>query len=169
MHAMPAMSTVESKGPFGLVTVANVLIFYGLEQPAPEMIDRIRQRIVALAAAHAGGVGYVHALDLKLAWRTPNPDRRRAYMDLTRDASEFTKAVLVVIDREGFIGAAIRAVVSGVVLSSRATTPIKIVPRLVDGSDWFASRMRSSGADCPSPRELELALGQLKHKTSFNP
>jgi hypothetical protein len=164
-----AVTECEVHGGCGFVAVDNVLIFCGLEQPSLELIDLIRRRLIEMATANPTGIGYIHAHELSFAWRAPSGSRRRAYVDLLRDTRDLAKAGLAIIDWQGFVGAALRAVVSGIVLSARVHTPIKIVPTITDGGEWFASEMRGAGAHCPSVHEIELALDQLKKKIARVP
>jgi hypothetical protein len=160
------VTTYEVHGGCGVVAVDNVLVFCGLEQPSLELIDSIRRRLLDMATANPTGIGYVHAHELSFMWRPPSAARRRAYSELLRDTRGLAKAALVIIDWQGFVGAALLAVVSGIVRTARVQTPLKIFPKFADGSEWFVSEMRRAGARCPSERELELALDQLKLKIS---
>jgi hypothetical protein len=136
----------EVQGPYGITAVESVLVLYGVEQLTAAFVELVRKRLLELAAAHPTGVGYVHAQELKAAWRAPDFATRRAYMNLARDARQVMRAGLVVLDVSGFIGAAMRAIVSGMLLTMRAQAPIKIVSHFGDGGDWLATQLRAVGA-----------------------
>jgi hypothetical protein len=147
-----------------MTAVESVVVFFGVEQLSAGVVDLVRKELLEQSATHPTGVGYLHVQELRSSWRAPDQATRRAYMKLARDVQPILRAGLVVLDVGGFVGAAMRAVVSGLLLPVRGRTPISIVSHFDEGGDWFVHHLRAANPQCPSARDLELVLAQLKQR-----
>jgi hypothetical protein len=149
-----------------VTTLENVLVFASRDPPSPSYIQSIlSRRLGEMAATHPRGIAYVQAIhpgDAEATRRGLDSGTREAFLQMVRAHSNSVKAALVVLPVEGFVGAALRATVTGLVIASRTKVPMKVVPHLDDGWAWVASHLRTAGANAPPEAAVKTALERMR-------
>lgn len=130
--------------PPELVWVGPVSVILSVDPPTGEAIAEIEEEMRARAAT-VGKVGCVLVLRPDGAFVSPDDAAKQALRHLLQARRDELAAILIVFAREGFAAAALRALVTGIMLLSRSPVPLKIVGRWDDGAPWFLAHLARAG------------------------
>jgi hypothetical protein len=146
----------------GCVELDRVLVFVEHQPPGAEVVESVERRILARGRATQGPLGYIHVIDPRVERFAPDEGGRRAFIHLGQAISEVVTAGLIVIERGGFVGAALRAIATTVLFAARVRFPHRIARTLGEGVPW----LRTAVQPAPTVEELEGALAELKRRTA---
>ena len=148
-----------------ITTVSNLVAFTGRRRPSPATLQAVDEAISKLARTYPNGIGYVHSIFPEGSRQGLDPDLREAFLALVRKRAPMMRAAIVVTAVGGFTGAALRAMVTGVIVASGVKVPTKLVSNIDEGIAWFIETMKTRGAGAPSEvdvrRVLELGRREL--------
>ena len=126
-----------------LVWYRNVQMVLSLQAPSYTFMRRIMEGLKELAAACGTGVG---ALVVVRSGARPPSEEARDYM--ARELAQTTMiAAAQVVEGEGFLGAAMRSVLSLLQLAARPRYPMKVFGDLTPASVWLAAELQKSTAE----------------------
>jgi len=129
----PAIVTREH----GVTSLGPVVLVIAKRPPTDEVAAVMRSTLEATRAAFPAGIGYLQIIDNN---RYPTTDAsRELYLSLINRHRAVIRGAVAVLKHEGFFGAAIRAVISGLLLASKAPFPVKIPATLGEGTVWLKS------------------------------
>jgi hypothetical protein len=128
---------VASAGP--------VFVFFSRHPPDLASVRWIALHFRRHRVAFPGGYAVI-------SYNEPDPgarpgmvgDARQEFLDSFRAGAADARAVLVVFTRDGFVGAAFRAFLAGMLLALRLPAPVKVVRSLDEGQHWLADLLRRS-------------------------
>lgn len=108
--------------------------------------------LTTLAGAHREGIGLVVVIEPG----APNPDAeaRTILTDTMRQLGTKVVGAAYLVPVGGFVGAAVRAAITGLGLMSRVAYPLKVVATASEAASWLATRLPGS----VEPSELERAV-----------
>ena len=115
-----------------------------------------------LAAVKSGGpVAYLHVSE---STAPPPAETRNAVIQrLNRHIeSGACLGAALVVNRDGFAGAALRALFTAVLAAARPAAPMKIFGRVEDAAAWLPTVLASSRGVVPVPAALVAAVAELR-------
>jgi hypothetical protein len=119
-----------------------------------------------LAAVKASGpVAYLHVSE---STERPPPETRTAVMQRLNRHIESGSCLgaALVVTREGFAGAALRALFTSVIAAARPAAPIKIFGRVDDAAAWLPTVLASTKGAAPTATALVAAVAALRVATT---
>src|SRR5207249_1304697 len=117
--------------------------------------------------AHPDGFGYVYVAEEGDRVGAPDEEARRGFIELLRSPPPALKAAAVVVLRTGFSGVAVRAVVSGVLLTARTRGPVKVFSAREEAAEWLAHVL--AGTRPPSSGDLRRAAAAASAAIAHKP
>lgn len=96
----------------------------------------------------------------RAGFRMPSDAVRDVVIDTFRSTDGALAACAVILPTSGFASAAVRALVSGLVLASRMKTPLQCLATIADTHTWV--ERVAPQASWPSAADLRAAIGSLE-------
>jgi hypothetical protein len=159
MQPIPALRTPNSAG----ATLENVVVFFTRAAPAPDVIARLSAQVDVVARRHPQGTGYLHVIAPREgASLGDDAAAREGFTGIMRRAEPHGRGAAVVIERDGFLGAALRAMITTIVLAVRPKIPIKVFAAVEEAAAWLATTLANAGAPGPAAAELVAAVRELR-------
>lgn len=141
----------------GTVLVGRVFMAVWKQEP-PDMVARFRRGVELGAAKHKR---ILHLVVLEQGMPLIENDTRRGIMDVTQAHQQTIGGVTIFIASQGFFAAALRAMVTGMVLMApKMSVPVKVAGSVRDVASSLEALQRGS----PSEAELERALAEVRAK-----
>lgn len=119
----------------------GVFLVFVRGQPKASDIEGVMRQIPSAR----GAVGYLQIFDAGTAFHEPSPDERRAWIALAEQAKRHLSAGALVVLREGFGGAALRAAISGIMLLAKGSAPSKVFGSAEEAARWLVERKACTG------------------------
>lgn len=143
----PTIAIHEATETWTIASAGNLVLFVGRAPVEKQVVERLHARIRSVGAQHPAGAGYLHVIESNGAITdVPSEETRRAFTAIARDPGPSARAALIVIERTGFRGAAMRAIVSGILLAGGTKMPVKVASSVASGAEWFLRTLREGGA-----------------------
>jgi hypothetical protein len=145
--------------------VDRTLVLFAARPLTPVEVGEL-DRMFQQAVKATGPIGYLNVSETREA---PSAETRQAVMQRLRRHIE-TGACLgaaLVVTREGFAGAAIRAVFTAVVAAARPAAPVKLFSRVDEASAWLSAIPRPTpDAVAPTAATLLRTVESLRAKAT---
>jgi len=143
-----------------LYAVADGTVIVVLRRPPTSaVLNAVETRVRALARTRQTQVAYLHVvLDVPTTGRV-DEDTRTAFIATARRTLPHIEGAAMVLLREGFAGAAMRAAVTGALMVLRPTVPVRIFSSVDDGTGWLASLPSSPRRDAAELSRTATRLG----------
>jgi hypothetical protein len=140
-----------------------VFILYSRQPPDIATVRWFSRLFRQHREAHVDGIGFIFFADPEEGNRPKLEGIARSeFIDALRGHG---KAALVIFTNQGFLAAAFRALVSGLVLAIRPPGPTKVVSSLSEGLPWFVDTL--GRAKLPvSSEEIEDGIDALEAATA---
>jgi hypothetical protein len=147
-----------------LTSAGAVFVFYSRRPPELGGVRWFARHYREHRQKHPGGLGFV-------AYVEPDQDAkpgiagdaRREFVEALKVGSQ-GKAAIVVFTASGFVGAAFRAFVGGLLLAVPAVGPSKIAASLDDALPWFLPKLSAAGIGVEEA-DLRAAIEKLRAAT----
>lgn len=153
---------MQRVGPHHVIAVAEgVVIFIARSTPSPAMIRQFEQTIRSAAERSSAPVGLLHVAVADLDTGPPDDALRQEVTAMLGRSARFISAAAVVILKEGFTGAAIRAIITGFRLVHRPTFPTGTFVTIPDSVKWLASNLRPPQGQAGHAAALSAAIDGL--------
>jgi len=124
---------------FVLKSMGSTLLLVGCKQPSAEGMRWLEQQLVAFGSKHGGRGTYLHYAFDGGDKSIPDEATRAAMKSLAEAAPKKLAAIAMVVDYEGFMGAATRGVLAGVLMAARAPKHLKIFSSVGEGRAWLSA------------------------------
>ena len=133
----------------------NVIIFVWLGDAPAELM----RKLGPIFEAYAREVGSLSVVSvIRNVAELPDESRRQAYKEfLVAHGARFSHLV-VVLERDGFVGSAIRGLMTGLLLVTRQQHAIHVVSSLEEVADWLPDKHAAATGVLLDPRELSKVL-----------
>ena len=132
---MDAVEVLEIGKEYAVGRAHGVLMLQSFAQMPHASIASASARLLAAMPAR----GYLQIFPLLDAFPGLGEPEKKAWTALAQRIKAATVAGALVVPQRGFVGAAMRAAISGVLLLTRGRTPIKVFASLDDGARYLAS------------------------------
>jgi hypothetical protein len=137
--------------------VEGTVIFVDRSQPSPAVVSTLEARVQGLARAHKQPLAYLQVvLDVPTTGRIDEESRAAMMAAGRRHMTLFESAAMVLI-KQGFMGAAMRAMVSSALMSLRAKVPFRVFGTEREAVEWLCSAKSATGR----PRDAAKVMSAL--------
>jgi hypothetical protein len=134
-----------------LSNVDGTLIFVVRRPPTRDVLTALEGRIHAAARAQQAPLAYLHVvLDVPTTGKV-DEDTRSAFITGAKRSLHHFEGAAMVLMRDGFAGAAMRAMVTGALMVVRPSVPVRIFAKVEDGVQWLSRGLPAQGP----PRDPE--------------
>lgn len=163
------MREMQRLGPdHAIIVTEHSVIFVANNPPSPEIVGRIEQTLLAAARARPSGVGYLHHILDRRGRGSVDEPTRAAFSAVVRRSGHLVSGAAIVVAREGFAGAAMRSIVSGVILATRPSFPARVFAKTPEAARWLASALAQRGS-VVDPAALVAAAEALEAELGREP
>lgn len=135
-----AVERIIEDGDFVLASWRNVLIRVGRGASSAERVATIHQHASRLLPAYPDGVAilmWLHAGSV-----IPSNETRRRSGEMLQDLGPKLQCLVAVVEGTGFWASSIRSVLTGLMLVSRMTFPLKTFDTIDKGTEWMSTQLR---------------------------
>jgi len=132
-----------------IATHKNLLIGVYWDFAVLEHIPVLRQSVQDILAEHDDGFATVVVVTGQRMLQGFNAEVRQGLADLVADTQDTGLATAFVVRRDGFVGAAVRSVLSGLFLFGRSREPNAVFPAVPRAASWLEEHLTG-----PSQRTL---------------
>jgi hypothetical protein len=140
-----------------IVWFDNVEMILSRTPPSRAVMRRIILELEGLSRANPGGIGALLVIRSDV---TPPDEQARAYIRKELGRAPMVAAAQVVLGK-GFVGAAMRSVLSLIQLLARPGYPMKVFGDLGSASHWLAKELGARSGHAPEARGLTLAATEV--------
>jgi hypothetical protein len=125
-------------------------------------------RMFTKAVRAEGPIGYLNVSETRQA---PPAETRRAVMQrlLRHIESGACLGAALVVTREGFAGATLRAAFTAVLAASRPAAPVKLFGRVDEAAAWLPSILQATPGAVPTPATLMATVASLRAAATRGP
>lgn len=159
MLQSPARFTVidEEPGIYAFATHKNVNLIVWVGGARGETTDRIQELVAAQMPSSPHGLSTVHVMT-HLS-QPPSAEARSGFAEIARRWEDTIVSVSLVVEREGFWGAAMRSAVTGVqMLLQRGGYPVKVHASVAETAAWMPQHHLARSGVRLEPGEFLAAL-----------
>lgn len=142
---------------FVLRTLGSTAMLVGNRPPTAAGLRWLEQELVRFGAQHPGRATYLHYAFDGGGMTMPDDETRAAMRSLAEAVPKSFVSVAMILDYEGFVGAAVRGVVSGVLFAARAPKHLKLFGSVAEGRAWFEAFV-----DAKSVPPLDRMVSEVK-------
>jgi hypothetical protein len=122
---------------FAMRTVGPIVLVRWGGAAHASQVEALARASAEAARAHPRAIGHVNLVETDMERTNELDDETRgAILRLLRDPALPLRCSSVVIPREGFQAALVRAIVGGLLLMSRTRTQVRVHASLRAGSEW---------------------------------
>ena len=126
--------------------------------PTQAVIDAVEMRLQRAARTLRSRIAYLHVvLNVPTTGRVDD-EIRRAFIATAKRSIHHVEGAAMVLLGEGFVGAAMRATMSGAIMLIRPTSPVRIFSSVDEGARWLAT--------LSSPRDARTLLDKVAEMTA---
>lgn len=122
---------------FILRSVGSTLILVGNRPPSAAGMKWLERELVAFGSRYPGHATYLHYAFDGGEMSMPDDETRAAMRSVASNGPTMFASIAMIMDYEGFTGAAVRSVLSGVLFAARAPKHLKIFGTVAEGRAWF--------------------------------
>jgi hypothetical protein len=142
-------------------TVLDPTLVMFAERPLTPTEVAELDRMFTKAVRAAGPIAYLNVSETRQA---PPAETRRAVMQRMRRHIESGACLgaALVVTRQGFAGATIRAVFTAVLAASRPAAPVKLFGRVDEAAAWLPSILEATPGAVPTPASLLATVESLR-------
>jgi hypothetical protein len=157
-HAPRMTETIERfvDDAHRIVWLDNVEMIWSRTPPSRAVMRRIIVELEGLARAYPSGVGSLLVIRSDVA---PPDEEARAYIREAFGQAPIVAAAQVVLGK-GFVGAAMRSVLSLIQLLARPGYPMKVFGDPGSASQWLVNELEARAGHAPEAHALTLAATQ---------
>jgi hypothetical protein len=131
---------------FILRSLGATLILVGNRPPSAAGMRWLERELVAFGAKHPGRAAYLHYAFDGGEMVMPDDETRAAMRSVAANGPKAFAGIAMIMDYEGFVGAAVRSVLSGVLLAARAPKHLKIFGTVAEGRGWIEAFVNPENA-----------------------
>jgi hypothetical protein len=144
----------------------NILVFIWVGD-APAALMR---KLGPIVEAHVREVGRVSVVSVvaKIS-ELPDESRRQAYKEFVAAHGAMFAHQVIVIEREGFIGSAVRGFITGLVLLTRQSYTVHVTSSVEDAAAWLPVRHATVTGVAVDPVELTRVVARARSDTLARP
>ena len=125
--------------------VEGTVIFVDRSQPSPSVVSTLEARVQGFARTQQQPLAYLHVvLDVPTTGRLNEESRTAMIAAGRRHMQLFDRAAMVLIT-QGFMGAAMRAMVSGALMALRTKVPFKVFSAEREAVEWLCLAQPAGG------------------------
>lgn len=143
-----------------IVWSGNVQMIVSLEPPTSEVMQKIISGLDALSTRCRCGTGSLVVINSDCP---PPSDEARRYIKSELARSSMVAAAQVV-EGTGFRGAAMRAVLSMLQLTSRAPYPMSVFSGVPEGAAWLCMELHKRVGRAPDSRDVVNAVNECRSR-----
>ncbi len=142
--------------------VEGTVIFVDRSQPPPSVVSTLEARVQGFARTQQQPLAYLQVvLDVPTTGRINEESRTAMVAAGRRHMHLFDRAAMVLIT-QGFMGAAMRAMVSGALMALRSKAPFKVFSAEPEAIEWLCSPQSAGGR----PRDATKVMTALNAITT---
>jgi hypothetical protein len=164
----PAFKLLDCEpGQSGNAALGRVLLH--VQARVPEMRDAqaLVKALRALRERFPTGVGFMFMAEAVDGQLPPPAAARAAFSEIVREFDGIpTRAGAIVVMQRGFAGAAIRSVVTGILLASGRSSAMRIFTHDGDAVAFVLGGLPADLEDIPTTRQILEGLEQLRRRVS---
>ena len=158
MSANPKdVTTLATPNGAAIGTWGDVMVLYQHGTYSPEAVQAMGTATARLLREHKEGLRVLTIVAPDAP--TPDGDIRAG---IAKHMSQNVYAMAVAYDVEGFRGAVVRGVITGLQLLARAKYPVRTFEKLADAAAWLETQRRGGA---PDPSAFAEAVEAFRRKT----
>jgi len=144
-----------------VTSIDDLVIFVGARAPHGAAVEWLEREVLAARARDgARRGGYIHCV---LAARDTDGNidehTRKAMLHFVKACTPKYVAGAVVLEQAGFVGAAVRSVISAVLLAARPEIPVKMFATSGEAGAWLATK---GCGGIPSAERIEAHVRKMR-------
>jgi hypothetical protein len=156
----PEAELLIASPDYAMATWDSIFILIWRHDTTNEGIETLRHKLEHFGRSRPQGLGLVTIVEQEAPM--PTSAVREKMAGLMADISKVLKCSAVVFEGTGFRAAAVRGVVTGLMLLARQPYPHKVFASMTDGCSWLGSNLRDKQGWEVDPRKLTRAIDELR-------
>jgi hypothetical protein len=153
----PVVSLVHTDADFAVGRVADIIVIHWHTTPTPPSAQRLDVMLGRAFAGLGGKPGVIMPI-VHSANPAPDGESRRALEATVARFDRSVARVAYVVLGSGFQSAALRAVITGLMIAARPSHTTKVFPTVAAAVDWVTAQSATDAAARPLPAALVAAV-----------
>jgi hypothetical protein len=158
---MEKLTIHQASAASGTASVGALVVHLEHAPPEKAQIEAFERAVRAAARGRERAAGGLYVIDPHTLPR-PSEEVRSSISALLARIEPMVAAAALVLEVEGFGGAVLRGVATGIVFATRFRRPLKVFSTRADGIVWLSREMSKAGLEPSSVEDLTTTLEKVR-------